>query len=183
MIIKLGVYLSKLNKREKLVFYGAVLFVGASLIDRIVLGPILHKMALLNERIDVQEDLIRKNARIVAEKDRVQAVSAEFAPYLRAGSSQEEEVARILEEVEKLARKTSLYVVDMKPMGMTEEAANRKYTVDLNCEAQMEQIVNFMYELENSPTLLVVESFSIAPKSKETSIAKCNMRIAHVIFL
>lgn len=183
MIVKLGVYLSKLKKREKFVFYGAAFFVGAALVDRIILGPILNKMTLLDERISVQEDLIRKNARIVAEKERIQVVAAEFAPYLRAGSSQEEEVARILGEVEKLARKTSLYVVDMKPMGMTEEAANRKYTVDLNCEAQMEQITNFMYEIENSPILLVVESFSISPKSKETSIAKCNMRIANVIFL
>ena len=93
------------------------------------------------------------------------------------------EAAYLLGEVEKLARKTSLYIVDMKPLGVEEDKVSRKYSVDLNCEAQMEQIMNFMYEIENSSMLFFVESFNITPKSKDSSVAKCNMRIANVIFL
>jgi hypothetical protein len=176
-------FLSRLNKREKLVFYCTAGVVALVLLDRIIVGPIFSKIRLLDERIKIERELIRKNARIVAEKDRiahaVQAVSA----YSRTAKTQEEEIAFLLGEVEKLARKASLYIGDMKPMGVQEDAVSRKYSVDLNCEAQMDQVVNFMYDIENAPMLFLVESFNVSPKSKDSSIAKVNMRISNVIFL
>ncbi len=176
-------YLSRLNKREKLTLYVAAIFIGLALMDRIIVGPIFSRLKLLDDRIKTQEESIRKNARIVSEKDRVMASVKEYSIYARKARSQEEESATLLDEVERLARKTSLYVVDMKPLAMEEDAVSRKYAVDLNCEAQMEQIMNFMYEVESSKGLLVVESFNITPKSKDSSIAKCNMKISSVIFL
>lgn len=176
-------FLLRLSKREKMVFYATVIFISLAFLDRAVIGPIVSRIRLLDEKIRAEEDLIRKNARIVAEKDKVEASIKSLNSYSRKAQSQEEEVAYLLGEVEKLARKTSLYIVDMKPLGMQEDNVSRKYTVDLNCEAQMEQIVNFMYEVENSPMLFIVETFNISPKSKDSSIAKVNMRISDVIFL
>ncbi|OIO36597.1 MAG: hypothetical protein AUJ74_01845 [Candidatus Omnitrophica bacterium CG1_02_44_16] len=176
-------YLSRLNKREKFVFYAAVVFISIALVDRLIVGPIVSRMRLLDEKIKIQKELIKKNARIVSEKDRVLAAVKDYAIFSRKAQTSDEEVAFLLGEVEKMARKTSLYVVDMKPMGMEEDAISRKYSVDLNCEAQMEQIMGFMYAVESSDRLLVVETFNISPKSKDSSIAKCNMRISNVIFL
>lgn len=176
-------YFGRLNSREKLVFYGAVLFIILAFVDRLVVGPVFSKMRSLDEHIRQETELYKKNARIVAEKDKVAAVKKQLSGYSRKAGTQEEEVAYLLGEVEKLARKTSLYIADMKPLGMQEDSVSRKYSVDLNCEAQMEQIMNFMYEIENSSMLFFVESFNITPKSKDSSVAKCNMRIANVIFL
>jgi Tfp pilus assembly protein PilO len=176
-------YLARLNAREKLVLYGAGLFVIFAFFDRLVVGPIITKMKSLDEHIVQERELYRKNARIVAEKDKVAAVKKQLSGYSRKVGTQEEEVAFLLGEVEKIARKTSLYIVDMKPLGIQEDGVSRKYSVDLNCEAQMEQIMNFMYEIENSSMLFFVESFNITPKSKDSSVAKCNLRIANLIFL
>ncbi len=176
-------YLAKLNKREKLVFYCMVLFVTAAMVDRMVVGPVFSKIKVVDNRIRQETELIRKNARIVAEKDRVATISKQIGAYSRKTGSQEEEVAYLLGEVEKLARKTSLYIVDMKPLGVSEDSVSRKYSVDLNCEAQMEQIASFMHELESSSALFFVESFNISPKSQDSSVARVNMRISNVIFL
>jgi len=183
MIAPVVSFLAKLSKREKSVLYLAVAFIAVASLDRLILGPIFSKLKLLDERIKVEQELIRKNSRILAEKDRVRAAIEALSSYSRKVASQEEEIAFLLGAVEKLARKTSLYIVDMKPLGMQEDAVSRRYTVDLNCEAQMEQIVNFMHEVENSPELFIVESFNISPKSKDSSIAKVNMRIVDIIFL
>lgn len=179
----IAAYLSRLNKREKLVFYGAVIFISLALVDRLVIGPVFSKLKVLDSRIRQESEIIRKNARIVAEKERIAAVSSQLSAYSRKTGTQEEEVAHLLGEVEKLARKTSLYIVDMKPLGVSEDSVSRKYSVDLNCEAQMEQIANFMYEIESSQILFFVETFNITPKSQDSSVAKCNMRISSVIFL
>ncbi|PIQ86101.1 MAG: hypothetical protein COV73_05065 [Candidatus Omnitrophica bacterium CG11_big_fil_rev_8_21_14_0_20_43_6] len=39
--------------------------------------------------------------------------------------------------------------------------------INLNCEAQMEQLVNFMYNMENSSSLLSIEKYQLAPKAKD----------------
>lgn len=175
--------LTKMNKREKLTFYLAALVLSFTLVDRIVVGPIAAKMKFLDEKIAVQKELIRKNARIVADKDRVAALAKEYSVYARKPLTNEEEVASLQGEIDKIARKASLYIVDMKPSGVEETALSRKYAIDLNCEAQMEQIVTFIHDVENSKKLFVVETFNISPKSKDSSVAKCNLRISSVIFL
>ncbi len=182
-MIAVAQMLAKMSAREKAVFYCAACFIGLAALDRLLIGPVGSRLKLLDERIEAQTDLIKKNVRIVAEKDRVKAMAKEYSVYSHKAATHEEEVAYLLGEVEKLARKASLYIVDMKPLPMTEDANSRKYSVDLNCEGQLEQIISFMHETESTTRLLVVESFNFSPKSKDSSVAKCNMRISNIIFL
>jgi Tfp pilus assembly protein PilO len=182
-MIAVAQMLAKMSAREKIVFYCAVAFLSVAALDRLIIGPVASRMSQLDERIGVQTDMIKKNVRIVAEKDRVQAMAKEYSVYSHKAATNEEEVAYLLGEVERLARKASLYIVDMKPLGMTEDDTSRKYSVDLNCEGQLEQLIGFMHEVESSSRLLVVESFNFSPKSKDSSVAKCNMRISNIIFL
>ncbi|GAG06155.1 unnamed protein product, partial [marine sediment metagenome] len=95
----------------------------------------------------------------------------------------EEEVVVLLGEVEEMARNASLYIIDMKPLTAEEDSVSRKVAVDLNGEAQMEQILSFMHAVASAPRLLFVESVNITPKAKDSTIAKCNMKISNIIFL
>ena len=177
-------FLARLNKRERLVFGVAAVVVGAALLDRLLIAPVAGRLRRLDERITTQTDLIRKNVRIVAEKDRVKAAADAFQVYYaHKASTHEEEVAVLLGEVEEMARNASLYIVDMKPLTAEEDAVSRKVAVDLNGEAQMEQILCFMHAVASAPRLLFVESVNITPKAKDSTIAKCNMKISNIIFL
>jgi len=89
-------YLSRLNKREKFVFYAAVVFISIALVDRLIVGPIVSRMRLLDEKIKIQKELIKKNARIVSEKDRVLAAVKDYAIFSRKAQTSDEEVATIL---------------------------------------------------------------------------------------
>jgi Tfp pilus assembly protein PilO len=174
---------TRLSKREKPLFYLTMAIALVTLADRAVVGPILSRLHTLDERIASQEELIKRNLRIVSEKDRVKAAAKEFDVYSRKSSTNEEEVAGLLGEIETLARKNALYVLDMKPLVAQEDATSRKYAFDLNCEAQMDQLVHFMHDVENSQRLFIIESFNIMTKAKDSSIAKCNLRISNIVFL
>ncbi len=174
---------SRMSARERLVLYCAVAVILAAAADRLVIGPILGRARALDQRIRAEEEAARHNRRIIAEQDRVKATLATLDSYSKQAQTQEQEIANILGEVEQLARKTSLYLADIKPTGVQEDSITRRYSVDLNCEAQMEQIVSFIYEIETSGTLFLVDSFVISPKSKDSSVAKVNMKISSVIFL
>jgi hypothetical protein len=66
----------------------------------------------------------------------------------------------------------------MKPGAIKTMGELKKYQVNLNCEAQMEQVVNFMYYIENSSKLLTIEKYQMNPKSKESSVVICNLSIS-----
>jgi len=175
---------ARLKKREKMVCSVAAVIVGIALVDRLLIAPVAHRLRLLDERIVSQTDLIHKNVRIVAEKDRVKAAANAFEVYYaNKAATYEEEVAFLLGEVEQMARTASLYIVDMKPLASEEDAVSRKVSLDLNCEAQMEQILRFMHAVGAADRLLFVESISITPKDKDSSITKCNMKVSNIIFL
>jgi len=173
--------LTRLSKREQFILYVAIFFIALTLLDRLIIEPIFSKMQELDKEIKEKESAIRRNAHILAQKERIASEVAKFSSFLGISKSEEEETTSFLKEIENLANKSSVYLVDMKPAGLKDMGSSKKYLVNLNCEAQMEQITDFMYNIENSNRLLTIEKYQISPKSKESSVAKCSMSISKIV--
>jgi Tfp pilus assembly protein PilO len=176
-------FVSHLSKRERSIFYAVVLVVSLVLLDRLIINPIYSKIGSLDKEIREKESDVKKNIRIVSQKDQIIAESAKYSSFLNAAVSEEEEVTSILKEVETIANKNSVYMSNMKPGSSKKIGLSKKYTVNLDCEAQMEQLTEFMYNIENSNKLLTIEKYEISPKAKESSIAKCSMTISKIAVL
>jgi Tfp pilus assembly protein PilO len=174
-------FLSRLNKRDRFIFYIVAVFLSMVLFERLMINPIYSKIKSFNEEINKREARINKSLRILAQKDKISAESQEYSSFVTKGVSEEEEFTSFLRDVEDLANKNSVYLVDLKPGGAKEVGSAKKYIVLLNCEAQMEQIVNFMFNIENSDKLLTIEKYQINPKSKESTVAQCNMAISKIV--
>jgi len=173
--------LSRLSKREKFILYGAVLIVSLTALDRLIINPISSKIEALNKQIQEKDAGIKKDLCILAQKERILAEKAKYTSFLSSSASEEEEMTSILKEVEALAGKSSVYIVDMKPVGLKKSGSSEKYLINVNCEAQMEQLTEFIYNIESSDKLLSIEKYQISPKSKESSLAKCGMSIAKIV--
>ncbi len=172
--------LERLSKRERLIFYAALIFVSLTLLDRLILSPVFSRMKTLDREMQETETEIRNDLRILSHKDRIGRESKEYSSFFESSTTDEGEMTSILKEVENIASRSSIYLIDLKPAEITESGISRVYKVNLNCEAQMEQLVDFMYNIENSNKLLVIEKYQINPKSKESSIARCRMTISKV---
>jgi hypothetical protein len=173
--------LARLSKKEKLILYVAVSFVSLALLDRLIISPIFSKMKSLNREIQEKESGIKKNLRILAQKDRILAESAKYSSFLSSPESGEDQITSLLKEIEGYANKASVYLIDMKPSGVKDIGPSKKYLINLNCEAQIEQLTSFMYNIENSSELLTIEKYQISPKAKESSVARCSMSISKMV--
>lgn len=174
-------FLSRLSKREKLIFYGALFFISLTLLDRFVLYPIFSRIEELDKEIRAKESGIKKSLHILAHKDRIVAERKKYRSFATDLKGKEEEMTSLLKEVEKLANDSSVYLVDLKPAGLKKAGASEKYFISLNCEAQMEQLARFIYDLEDSNKLFSVERYRINPKSKDSSVARCSMYISKIV--
>jgi len=178
----LGTFITKLSKREKTVFYVAVSVVLILFLDRIIIYPIYTKIKSLNGAVQDKKVRIEREMRILAQKDRISQESSTYAAYLTAAVSQEEAMTAFLKEIETLANKSALSIIDMKPAGVKEEKdKSKKFSVSLTCEGEMEQILEFMYNVENSQSLLSVERYQVSPKSRESSVASSSMTISKIV--
>lgn len=174
-------FLNRLSKREKLVLYGAVACISLLFLDNSVVNPIVSKMEKLRKDIKEARLGIKRNTRILARKDKILAEREKYAPYFAQYQSTDEEMASLLKEIESLANKSSVYLIDIKPAGVEAVEGTTKFFINLNCEAQLEQLFKFMYSIEESSRLLTIEKYRIAPKSQESSIARCGISISKVV--
>ena len=103
--------ISRLSKRERLIFYVTVFVTGLVLLDRLILSPILAKIRELDETISIQEDAIEQSLLIVMQEKRIEGESKQYVPYLSQPESEKKAVTAFLKEVENTAKKSSVYLI------------------------------------------------------------------------
>ena len=175
-------FLSRLSRREKIIFYIAVTIVSLTLIDRLLLAPVTQKIDNQASEIENKERGIEKMSFILSQKPRIVAETAKYVKFLSKARESDEEATTILKEIESIANDNSMYIVDLKPVGFRDSDEVKKYVVTITCEGQMENVFSFMYNIESSPLLLRIERCEIVPKSKESSIASLTLMISKIIF-
>lgn len=175
--------LSRLPKREKAILYSAASLVVLAMVDRLIIFPVASRIEFLNKEIQRKEEGIRRDLRILSVKDKIANESSKYSAFFKSAKSDDEENTSILKEVESLANKSSVYLIDIKPAGVKETESVKKFIINLNCEAQMEQLVDFMYNIENSAQLLIIEKFQVSQKSSESSVARCTMTVSKMALL
>lgn len=172
---------TRLPKKEKIILYLAVFFISLVILDRLIISPVFSKMKSLDKETQIKEAEIKKNLRILAQKERILSENVKYGSFLNSFESSEDQAASSLKEIEDYADKASVYLIDMKPASVKDAGALKKYLINLNCEAQMEQLTSFMYNIENSKELLTIEKCQISPKAKGSSVARCSMTISKTI--
>lgn len=176
-------FLSRLSKRETIIFYVAAAVISLTVADRLLLSPVAQKIESQATEIKNKEAGIERMSFILAQKDRIVSESAKYIKFLTKAKDSEEEATTILKEIEAIANNNSMYIVDLKPLGFRDAEKMKKYMVSITCEGQMESVFSFLYNIETSPQLLRVERCEIVPKSKESSIASLNLLVSKIIFL
>lgn len=179
---KLQDFLARLSKKEKLLFYCAVFFISLVLLDRLITRPIFSKMRSLDEEIRDKQAGLKRDLHILAQRGKISQLKNKYASYLAAAKSEDEEMVSLLKEAENLANKSSISLIDLKPGSFNKEGGSSlKFLINLNCEAQMEQLLGFIYAIENSGKLLSIEKYQINPTTKDSNVVECSITISKVV--
>lgn len=170
-------FLGRRSKRERLVLYWTIFFVFLTLVDRLVFSPLTARIRFLNKEIEAKETAITQALHMLGQKERILSESAKYAVFLAAAKSEEEQFTIILKEIESLANKASVYIIDMKPGGVRAEESFKQFMANVNCEGEMAQLVRFMYDIESSSKMITIEKYQLSPKSPESKQTLCSMTI------
>ena len=175
-------FISKLSLNEKRVLYIAAALVVVAILDRVFLGPVTSRLNSLEEEIDQEKSVIKRDQRFLSYKDKILSENKEFSPYFANPSqTQEEIIAAFLKKIEMLASESKVNLARVTPAGSQQKTGYMEHYADLECDGELENISKFMYAIETSPDLLKIIKINISPKKAGSSEVRSTMTITKMI--
>jgi len=170
-------FLNNLSKKEKIGLSIAVAFVSLAFLDRLAISPIKNRIQQINREVKIAERELGRDLRNLNQKEVITEECRKIIEYVKKVGSDEEEVAKILGEIEGLARKSAICLVDMKPQSSKIIDFYKEYTVEIEAEGEMQSLINFLHQLNTSSQLLRAEKLRLNLKEKDSSIVKALMLV------
>ncbi len=173
------------KKKGLFLFYCLLAVAGVWLVAKIILGPFHDKLTTLSQAVLLEEGRMKKGLSLLEKKDVINKEYDKYASYFSlVGSSDESAMAGFSKELEEIGREAGITLVEIKPQKEAEsDKFSKQYQISVKAEANMMQLVKFLYELHNSPLLFGVEKMTLVPKSEDSPSLNVVMTVVGVSFL
>ena len=121
-----------------------------------------------------------KRAALLAKKK--SSIEEEFKTYGALLHPQEsgQMKTQALAEIEKTSREQSLKVLEMRPLPTRRQGPFQEYLIEVSLEGTMDQLVQFIYQLQGTIALLRVERLQISAKGPQGSLLKAVMTVSRL---
>lgn len=173
-----------LKQKNIYILYVVGIVLGCLFVVKVVFSPFHARLSGLSQEVMVEEARFKKGVSLIENKKAIEEEYKKYASYFSIqGLSDEESVANFLKEVEKVSRETGMVVLDMKPVKEAQsDKFSKQYQIKIKAEANMEQLVKFLYRLSESSLLFSVEKLTLIPKAENSPVLGISMTIVGVSF-
>ena len=173
-------FLSKLSQKEKIGLFASAILVSLVILDRLILTPINDRIQQINREIKIGEKQLVMGLRNLNQKEFVSSEYKKYESYLKNSGSDEEKTTAILSEIEILAKKSSVSLIDIKPQQNQNIDSYKEYAIEVETESSMDALLRFLHELNASSQLLRAEKIRLNLKDKDSSVVKSLIQITKI---
>lgn len=170
---KLKLLLSSLSPREKTIATITGLFLMFLMIDMIVTRPLNNHLKSLSEQIQEKKAIIPRRLMILRHQDKIKNEQIKFSSYFTSTAlSQEEEIAQLLSDIEKVSNESGLFVSNINPVRVEDKGSFYELAVDIDGQGDLEHAMRFVRILEKSNPTVRVATFDFRTKKKDSDEIK-----------
>lgn len=175
-------FVTNLNKREKFVLAITVTVIIFSLTYNFILKPYLRVTGVLKKEIAQHKAKLLEAAYYLQKKT---AIEKDFQNALgnlkrQEGLSGEQQVARILVELENLGNLSGIRITDIKPKPMRSYDFYSEFIIEIKFEAELREAVKFIYEIQQAKEILKIGKFQLNVKSGGSSLLEGHLQVHKV---
>lgn len=170
--------LDKFTEREKTISYLVIALIISALIFNFLIEPLFKRWNGVDREIKLVKVKLQKAILITKQKDEIAQEYIAYADKLKPKGSDEQEMTYILNELEILARKAGLKIVNMRPKPPVDKESYKRFIVEIETESDMSCLMRFVYDIKNSAQLLKVDRLNLSTKSSQSGVI---MKAAMVI--
>jgi Tfp pilus assembly protein PilO len=169
--------LAELNARERLLAAGSAIVLLVVILDRLVLSPWLRQGQAVRQEIRRLEGALQHHRQLLAREARVVAQMEAYQKYLRPMLADELQVAALLKEVEEISRQADIALLETKPLAVEADPLMKRYPLDVQFECTLEAWVDFVIQLESSPSLFQIVRASLSVEEEMPDRLRGSMRV------
>lgn len=155
-----------LSKGERNILYLCLLVILSSLLYTFLVEPGVRKWRGRRGRILTQELKLEKNLKIIARRKAIESRYQGYSERFRSQGTQEEEMAKMLREIETLAGDL-VHIKDIKPRPAKEKGFYWQYSVEIEYEAPIKPLAKFIYGLQNSSQMFKITQLQLNAKGAD----------------
>jgi len=171
-----------LSKRERLILTLCIGIIALSILYAFVLEPFVNMWSGLNSEIESARLKLKKSTEILKRRREIAERYKNLSGYIKPQSgSDEEEIAQLLSEIEKLANTSNVRITDIKPKAARRSGYYKIYVVEVESEGNISTFTKFIYEIQNSPQLLKVKKLSLNMKGITDNLLKADILITKIL--
>jgi Tfp pilus assembly protein PilO len=172
---------NKLSQKEKIGLSFALGVMLIACLDRLIINPIRSRFQQIEQQIRISEKQLGHDLRNVHLKEQIEEEFEKYVEYVERSGSDEEEVAKILGEIESLARQSQVYLVDVKPQTPKTIDFYKQYAVEIETEGEIDAIMTFLHHINTSRQLLRAEKLRLSVNEDDKNILKSSILITKVL--
>ena len=173
--------LASLNTREKGLVFATLGVILLSLIYGFGLKPAGLKWAGLNRQVLNKEIALRRNIKFIRQKQEISNIYGQYSGLIKKRATDEEEMADLLNIVENIATDTNIRIANIRPKPTKRSEFYKKYVLEMNCQAAIEDYIEFIYNLQKSGQSVRVEKLKLTSQGRDTPLLKARMLITKVL--
>jgi hypothetical protein len=175
-------FIKNISKRERYIVLGTIIFVSAAILYSFVIDPVLHGWQALNSEMQSKAVALKRDFAMLSARKTLEEKYSKFSSYVKSDKSEEEAVAEVLSYLENLSRTDSCIILDVKPIGTKKYGSYRELLIDLSSEGSISQFTKFLYDVENTPNMILkVRHFIFTSKSGQEGALRGAFLISKVI--
>lgn len=159
-----------LSNREKKTLYitiGVIIFAASF---NLLSETVIKRNDALNKEINITQVKLKKYSWLLAHKEPIQNKYGKFtsgAGLFEEGKGKEKRkdtLVELLTELETIAKDSNIRIIDLRPQAQREIDLYSEAVIDLRTEGAMEGYLKFIYNIENSLSLLRIKRFQLNAK-------------------
>jgi Tfp pilus assembly protein PilO len=171
----------KLSSREVKILFISISIITIVIIYLLVIDPLMMHWQNISQKIEVAKARLHKSIVLMQAKKGIDEEYKLYAKKLQSTGSNEQEMARMLNELEKTASESGVKILSIRPRPVEEKDYHRYFEVEIDTESQMGYLMRFIYYLKNSPQLLKVGRISLsAGGSRDTSAVRAVLAVSKI---
>ena len=175
----LKAFMAGRTPREKMFLQATGLIIALVMIDIIVVRPVTSYLSRVDEMIQIEEKVIPKRLMILKYKEKIAREYRSWKPLMSDPAiTQEEEIARLLREIERVSKGSGLFVSNINPVKSEEKSEGiYELSVDIEGKGNIDAIRKFLMTIENDNPSMRIDAFNLKPQGKESEDLKYSFTI------
>ncbi len=171
-----------LKPREKIIGISAGILLFSAFWLYFVIQPIR------DYELDLDADLKAKNLKLYEAKQILGSTSAsssvkEFLKPFFSEALPQEEMLRLIKEIENFAAQEGLQVIETKPQPLLQQADWLELKVNITFEGSWGDVVKFLYQLEQSVKPLLVSEMSLEASLPQSTTIRGRLEIGRLLII